>query len=131
MAFTKTRPIPLTVCQAHINKYKDCRACGLWETRRSVVFARGQVPAEVCFVGEAPGISENLLGEPFVGPAGHLLDRIIQQASLWYTEVLKRPPPTYCLTNLIMCIPLDEDGVKAAEPSPVEVEACSGRLKEF
>ena len=55
---------------------KSCTRCGLCETRHNVVFGVGNVNADVMFVGEGPGEQEDLRGEPFVGPAGKLLDDI-------------------------------------------------------
>ena len=52
----------------------SCTRCGLCETRNHVVFGVGPQWADVMFVGEGPGEQEDLQGEPFVGPAGHLLD---------------------------------------------------------
>ncbi len=75
------------------------------------------------FVGEAPGASENVLGRPFVGPAGKLLDAIIG-----------RSVPVgvcYALTNLVGCIPRDLDGNKVGKPEHEDVMACSPRLAEF
>ena len=92
---------------------------------KQVVFARGRVPADVLFAGEAPGASEDALGKPFVGPAGKLLDHIIERA---FRNHASR---TYCLTNLVGCIPFDENGVKTEEPDPDDILACSGRLLEF
>ena len=60
-----------------VEKWKDCRDCYLCETRNRIVFARGTIPADVLFLGEAPGESENVTGVPFDGPAGNLLDAII------------------------------------------------------
>lgn len=54
-----------------------CTACGLCRTRRSTVFGVGPQPAAWMLVGEAPGEQEDLRGEPFVGPAGRLLDQML------------------------------------------------------
>lgn len=88
-----------------------------------MVLARGTVPCDVLFVGEAPGVSEDVVGKPFVGPAGKLLDRIIDQSGL-------ANHCTYALTNLICCIPR-EDGSKAGEPSEESILSCRQRLIEF
>jgi uracil-DNA glycosylase family 4 len=77
-------------------------------------------------VGEAPGESENVIGRPFVGPAGHLLDEIIERS---IGEA--RPDLTCAFTNLAACIPYGEDGAKISEPEPVSIRACQPRLKEF
>lgn len=93
-------------------------------TRERVVFPRGSVPADVVFVGEAPGESENILGQPFVGPAGQLLDGIAEEALGGLVRV--------AFTNLVLCIPYSPDGVgKIDEPEPDHVTACKGRLEEF
>ena len=75
-------------------------------------------------MGEAPGASEDVLGQPFVGPAGALLDRIIAKA-------LRGRKVAIAFTNLVACIPLGEDGAKTAEPSLESIEACRDRLIEF
>jgi DNA polymerase len=82
------------------------------------------VPADVLFVGEAPGSSEDVLSQPFRGPAGILLDHIVQSA-------LPDPEPSICFTNLVACIPKGESGTKMGEPLPVSIEACAPRLIEF
>ena len=113
----------ISLHQQHIKKWDDCKLCTLCETRNKMVFARGQVPCDVLFVGEAPGESENVLGRPFVGPAGQLLDVIIRKA---LPDTMK-----IALTNLVCCIPRDADGSKTSEPEDVSIIACSERLKEF
>lgn len=104
-------------------KWKDCQQCHLKLTRSRVVLARGKVPCDVLFTGEGPGHSEDALGQPFVGPAGHLLDQIVAQSVPDTVRV------GFC--NLVCCIPLDEDGEKAVEPFAEEISACSDRLREF
>ena len=60
----------------------DCRACGLCEGRRQTVFGTGHRRAHCMVVGEAPGEQEDLAGEPFVGPSGQLLDRMLAALGL-------------------------------------------------
>ena len=55
-----------------------CRNCSLCETRHHVVFGEGLRTADLMFIGEGPGEQEDLQGEPFVGPAGHLLDEMLE-----------------------------------------------------
>lgn len=107
----------------HKAKWKDCQLCPLGKTRTRIVLARGTVPCKVLFIGEAPGASEDSHGVPFIGPAGHLLDRIIKEALPPFT--------TFALTNLVACIPLGDDGNKTAEPSKESITACQDRLWEF
>ena len=56
---------------------KACTKCALCQTRHNVVFGVGPHDAEVFFIGEGPGEQEDLRGEPFVGPAGKLLDDML------------------------------------------------------
>lgn len=112
-----------TVFAQHARRWSNCRACSLCEGRDKVVVARGKIPADILFIGEAPGESENVIGIPFVGPAGKLLDRIILEAT---GDSLR-----CAFTNLVCCIPRDEDGGKTAEPERESIIACEPRLREF
>jgi DNA polymerase len=84
---------------------------------------RGSIPAPILFAGEAPGLSEDVLGKPFVGPAGHLLDQILDRAI--------DGQHNFCLTNLVACIPLGDDGAKTEEPPKESILACAPRLEEL
>jgi DNA polymerase len=59
-----------------------CRGCGLWRDATQTVFGEGRASAEVVLVGEQPGDSEDRAGRPFVGPAGRLLDRALEEAGI-------------------------------------------------
>jgi uracil-DNA glycosylase family protein len=59
-----------------------CRACELWEPATQTVFGEGPETARIVFVGEQPGDQEDRAGEPFVGPAGKLLDRALADAKI-------------------------------------------------
>ncbi len=59
-----------------------CRACDLWRPATQIVFGEGPVPAPLMLVGEQPGDKEDLAGEPFVGPAGRILDRALADAGI-------------------------------------------------
>jgi uracil-DNA glycosylase family protein len=61
---------------------QDCRGCPLYLGATQAVFGEGPADARIMLVGEQPGDSEDLEGHPFVGPAGKLLDRALQQAGL-------------------------------------------------
>lgn len=117
------KPLPLTAWQTHVRDWKDCTRCHLSEGRNTVVLARGRVPCDVVFVGEAPGESEDSLGKPFIGPAGRLLDEIIAKSL--------GDRFTYALTNLVGCIPRDVEGGKDSKPDDEAIEACKPRLLEF
>jgi len=60
----------------------DCRACPLWKDATQTVFGEGPQHAPAMLVGEQPGDKEDLAGEPFVGPAGLMLDRALQEAGI-------------------------------------------------
>jgi DNA polymerase len=80
-----------------------CRACDLWARATQTVFGRGPVPARLMLVGEQPGDQEDVRGEPFVGPAGRILDQALEEAGIdretaFVTNVVKhfkwRPAPS-------------------------------------
>lgn len=112
-----------TAYGAFVERWKDCRRCLLCETRQYVVLARGKVPCDMVLVGEGPGESEDALALPFVGPAGQLLDQILERAV--------PSGVTYSLTNLVCCIPRGDDGTKTAQPPDVAIRACTPRLQQF
>jgi uracil-DNA glycosylase len=73
---------------------RGCRACPLWKDATQTVFGEGTVSAELMLVGEAPGDREDIEGHPFVGPAGKLLDRALEEADIdrrkvYVTNVVK------------------------------------------
>jgi uracil-DNA glycosylase family protein len=75
-------------------KARACRACPLWKGATQTVFGEGPASATVIFVGEQPGDREDLMGKPFVGPAGRLLDRAlaelgIERGSVYVTNAVK------------------------------------------
>ena len=65
----------------------DCRGCELWEDATQVVFSQGPPDARLVLVGEQPGDQEDRRGEPFVGPAGRLLDQALEMAGVVRDEV--------------------------------------------
>src|SRR5262249_42650474 len=60
----------------------SCRACPLWKNATQTVFGEGAAHARIMLVGEQPGDKEDLVGKPFVGPAGRMLDRAFEQAGI-------------------------------------------------
>ncbi len=89
-----------------------CRACALCEARRHTVFGVGQPqpPVDWLVVGEAPGEREDALGEPFVGPAGQLLDAMLQAIGLTRRNEAAQDPSradrqTVFLSNVLKCRP--------------------------
>lgn len=126
---------PLPTFAEHVARWKDgCGSgiCSARGTRR--VFARGSVPADVLFVGEAPGEAENTLAAPFVGPAGQLLDLIVSKA---FSGVgFGGRPVRPAFTNIVCCIPRypdPETGRRTEKGSPDhdDVMCCAPRLAEM
>ena len=76
---------------------KECTGCPLSKTRKNVVFGVGNPEADIMFVGEGPGEQEDLQGEPFVGPAGKLLDDMLSIIDLDRTNVY--------IANIVKCRP--------------------------
>lgn len=107
----------------HVAKWKDCQMCPLAQQRFRICIARGTVPADVLFIGQAPGPSEDARGVPFDGPAGDLLNQIIERAIGQLA--------TYALTNLVCCFPRDAKLEGNEEPAIDEILACRPRLVEF
>ena len=95
----------------------SCTGCGLCETRHNVVFGVGQRDTDVLFVGEGPGEQEDLQGEPFVGPAGKLLDDMLSILDL------DRNANCY-IANIVKCRP-----PRNRDPLETEQEACIGYLR--
>src|SRR5712672_483496 len=65
----------------------DCRACPLWKDATQTVFGEGPQNAQIMLVGEQPGDKEDLAGKPFVGPAGKMLDRALEEAGIDRSKV--------------------------------------------
>jgi uracil-DNA glycosylase len=95
---------------------EDCRCCGLCRERQKIVFGVGNEQARLVFVGEAPGREEDLQGEPFVGEAGKLLDRIIFAMGLTRDEVY--------ICNVLKCRPPQN-----RDPLPEEIAICEPFLQ--
>ena len=95
----------------------DCTKCGLCETRHNVVFGIGREDADILFVGEGPGEQEDLKGEPFVGPAGKLLDDMLRIIDL------DRKSNCY-IANIVKCRP-----PRNRDPLETEQDACIGYLR--
>ena len=88
-----------------------CRCCSLGETRHNLVFGVGNAQAEVMLIGEGPGEQEDLQGVPFVGPAGKLLDDMLEMIDLDRQKVY--------IANIVKCRP-----PRNRDPLNVEQEAC-------
>lgn len=94
----------------------ECTACGLCHGRKNTVFGVGDTKAKWMFIGEGPGRNEDIKGEPFVGPAGKLLDNMLLAMGL------RRGENAY-IANIVKCRPTDGNG-RDRPPSAEEVAAC-------
>lgn len=94
----------------------QCRRCGLGETRHSLVFGDGAENARIMLIGEGPGEQEDRQGVPFVGPAGKLLDDMLEMIYLDRTKVY--------IANVVKCRPPQN-----RDPLNVEQDACIGYLR--
>ena len=95
----------------------SCVRCGLCETRHHVVFGIGNESSDIMFVGEGPGEQEDLKGEPFVGPAGKLLDDMLSIIDL------DRKENCY-ICNIVKCRP-----PRNRDPLETEQDACLEYLR--
>lgn len=92
-----------------------CKRCDLCQTRTNVVFGAGNPRAKLMFVGEAPGMDEDLQGIPFVGKAGRLLTKIIEAMGLKRKDVY--------ISNILKCRPPNN-----RNPLPTEILTCEEYL---
>jgi len=96
----------------------DCRACDLYKRGTQTVFGEGPAKAEVMLVGEQPGDAEDLAGHPFVGPAGRLLDKALEEAGIDRSRVY--------VTNVVKHFKWEPRGKRRihAKPNGAEIAAC-------
>lgn len=96
----------------------ECKACDLWRTGTQTVFGEGEQKATVMFIGEQPGDREDLEGRPFVGPAGVLLDKALDEAGIDRSQVY--------ITNVVKHFKWEPRGKRRIhkKPNAVEVTAC-------
>jgi uracil-DNA glycosylase len=105
---------------AHLRaEAEGCRACPLWRHATQTVFGEGHAPASVMLVGEQPGNEEDKQGHPFVGPAGALLDRALDQAGI--------PREQVYVTNAVKHFKWEPRGKRRIHKTPAqrEIDACN------
>ena len=144
--------------QLHCDTWRDGCGSEYCSAANKIVLGKGKLPCDVLFIGEAPGASEDVLGRPFVGPAGKVLDLIISRVGLnpsacpecgsecsdtasgitcknGHGGVLSReefsPGKRLAFTNLVGCIPRGGDHSKITEPDDEQIMSCRDRLAEF
>lgn len=110
-------PIPENI-QRMSQMTSNCHLCALSKTRKNVVFGEGNENADLMFIGEGPGASEDALGRPFVGRSGDMLTKIIN-------NVLKLRREDVFIANIVKCRPPNN-----RVPTLEEVDACFPYLLE-
>jgi uracil-DNA glycosylase family protein len=96
----------------------DCHACDLYKRGTQTVFGEGPSKAEVMLVGEQPGDAEDIAGHPFVGPAGRLLDKALEEAGIDRSRVY--------VTNVVKHFKWEPRGKRRihSKPNGAEIAAC-------
>lgn len=122
-----TKPLPIKSDDKPLTEHCDwkklqqqvsgCTACNLHKTRTQTVFGVGNVSASWMVIGEAPGVSEDQQGEPFVGKAGMLLNEMLRAIKMRREDVF--------IANILKCRP-----PRNRDPSSEEVDACEPFLKQ-
>ena len=96
----------------------ECKACHLWKLGTQTVFGEGKQRSLIMFIGEQPGDKEDLTGEPFVGPAGTLLDHALEEAGIDRSKVY--------VTNVVKHFKWEPRGKRRIhkKPNAAEITAC-------
>ncbi|MFH2202907.1 MAG: uracil-DNA glycosylase [Elusimicrobiota bacterium] len=126
-----TAPVPAADVDVRLNELaaqvESCRKCPLGEQRLHPAFGVGSPRSDVMFIGEGPGYEEDRQGEPFVGPAGQLLDKILAAIGL--------SRETVYIANIVKCHPMVDPSLPEKRgndraPTPAEMSECRGYLDE-
>jgi uracil-DNA glycosylase family protein len=113
---------PLVPARPTLKKLREaaaaCKACDLWKCGTQTVFGEGKPKSLILFVGEQPGDKEDLSGRPFVGPAGALLDRALEEAGIDRAKVY--------VTNVVKHFKWEPRGKRRIhkKPNATEIAAC-------
>ena len=113
----KTAKQDVVLLQPLAHEVSGCIKCRLSKTRKQTVFADGSPGARIMFIGEAPGADEDAQGVPFVGRAGQLLTRMIEDG-------MGLPRSSVYIANVLKCRPPEN-----RNPEPDEIAACRGYLE--
>jgi len=111
----------------------QCHKCSIAKKRKHIVVGRGEMPADVLFLGEAPGKSEDTMGVPFIGPSGEMLNVMMEEAAV---NVGFKKLPTFYLSNIVLCRPYvtDEkadDYLASREPNATEIFNCTPHILDI
>lgn len=119
------KKVVLPLWEEH-KEWRNCSSCSscIGQLSEQNALVRGTLPCDVLFIGEAPGKTEAILGEPFVGASGMILNA-------WIRHAFEGTPLTYAVTNLVACRPTDFPGGPNRQPNLDEIENCRPRLHEL
>jgi uracil-DNA glycosylase len=97
---------------------RECKNCPLWKNATQTVFGEGKASSAIMIIGEQPGDQEDRTGRPFVGPAGKILDRALNDAGIDRNEIY--------VTNAVKHFKWEPQGKRRLhkKPSPREIAAC-------
>ncbi len=117
-------PASMTTLEEFEDGIRDCRVCRLAEGRKHVVFGVGNAGARLMCIGEAPGFEEDVQGEPFVGAAGKLLNKILaaigfERAEVYIANIIKCRPPnnrTPEADEIASCLPYLRRQIELIQP---------------
>jgi hypothetical protein len=112
-----------TMWELFRERWKEGCGSNLCSEAQHVCLARGRVPSNILFVGEAPSIAADVVGQPFTGEIGAIMDDVIKRAGA--------EDYTHAFTNLVCCVPRNpEDRAEVISPPPEEaILTCRGRLR--
>src|SRR5258706_6610462 len=104
-------------------RWDACTKCEIGTFSFQHVFGEGAIPARYLLIGEGPGISEDVLGQPFIGKSGKLLMSAFQKSGFRRSEMY--------ITNLVACRPCDSKQGKNRAPHDYEILNCSDRIRNI
>jgi uracil-DNA glycosylase len=109
---------PDAALQDAVQEASECHRCHLYEAATQTVFGEGPAQARVLFVGEQPGDQEDMIGRPFVGPAGQIMDRAMEEAGI--------DRRTIYITNAVKHFKFEPRGKRRIHKAPEapEIQAC-------
>jgi DNA polymerase len=96
---------------------KNCKDCDLWKNRQNPVLGEGSINAKIMFIGEAPGLNEDIQGRPFVGRAGKILDEMLESINLKRKDIY--------IANILKCRPPEN-----RNPFKNEIDSCTKYLEK-
>lgn len=118
-----------TFWQSHKDNWLNCTRCDLHKNVCNRVLARGTLPCQILFIGEAPGEVEDAIGRPFIGPAGRILQAVVEASQDRLSKNLGYHY-NFAVTNVVACKPFGS-GDKIEAPPKEAILTCSERVINF